>query len=134
MPERRAEQLIDQGLAERQARGLVFARNLIGTLRKREVEVLGEQLAAETGRPFNAAAAGEYVAGTYRQRFALASGRFAVIDDGLGFQLVPWSPSLEKQPSCLRRRSRRRRGRVGLRAKTRFGTIVPTVLSAASGA
>ena len=29
------------------------------------------------------------------QRFALASGRFAVIDDGLGFQLVPWSPSLE---------------------------------------
>lgn len=97
MPERRAEQLIDQGLAERQARGLVFARNLIGTLRKREVEVLGEQLAAETGRPFNAAAAGEYVAGTYRQRFALASGRFAVIDDGLGFQLVPWSPSLEKQ-------------------------------------
>jgi hypothetical protein len=33
----------------------------------------------------------------YRQRFALASGRFAMIDDGLGFQLVPWSPSLEKQ-------------------------------------
>jgi hypothetical protein len=26
-----------------------------------------------------------------------ASGRFAVIDDGLGFQLVPWTPSLEKQ-------------------------------------
>jgi Protein of unknown function (DUF3363) len=25
----------------------------------------------------------------------LASGRFAMIDDGLGFQLVPWSPSLE---------------------------------------
>jgi hypothetical protein len=27
----------------------------------------------------------------------LASGRFAMIDDGLGFQLVPWSPSLEQQ-------------------------------------
>jgi hypothetical protein len=26
----------------------------------------------------------------------LASGRFAMIDDGLGFQLVPWSPSLER--------------------------------------
>ncbi|WP_145987112.1 DUF3363 domain-containing protein, partial [Bradyrhizobium sp. UASWS1016] len=37
------------------------------------------------------------VAGTYRQRLALASGRFAMLDDGLGFQLVPWSPSLEKQ-------------------------------------
>jgi type IV secretory pathway VirD2 relaxase len=95
--ERRAEQLIEQGLAERQARGLVFARNLIGTLRRREVEALGERLAAETGRPFHPSAPGEYVAGCYRQRFALASGRFALIDDGLGFQLVPWSPSLEKQ-------------------------------------
>jgi hypothetical protein len=75
----------------------VFASGLIGTLRQREVEVLGERLAAETGQPFNGAAAGEYVAGTYRQRFALASGRFAMIDDGLGFQLVPWTPSLEKQ-------------------------------------
>jgi hypothetical protein len=50
---------------------------------------------------FERAASGEYVAGSYRQRFALASGRFAMIegpgpDGGLGFQLVPWSPSLEK--------------------------------------
>ncbi|WP_370187733.1 relaxase/mobilization nuclease domain-containing protein [Bradyrhizobium elkanii] len=95
--ERRPEQLIGQGLAERQARGLVFAKNLIGTLRRRELEDLGKQLAAETGQPFNPSASGEYVAGTYRQRFALASGRFAMIDDGLGFQLVPWTPSLDKQ-------------------------------------
>jgi type IV secretory pathway VirD2 relaxase len=95
--QRRAEQLAEQGLAERRAPGIVFSQNLIGTLRRREVESLGERLAAETGQPFNAAASGEYVAGTYRQRFALASGRFAMIDDGLGFQLVPWTPSLEKQ-------------------------------------
>ena len=56
-----------------------------------------EKLAAETGMSFERAASGEYVAGSYRQRFALASGRFAMIDDGLGFQLVPWSPSIEKQ-------------------------------------
>ena len=95
--DRRAEQLIEQGLAERQTRGIVFSRGLIGTLRRREVEALGERLAAETGQPFNQAASGEFVAGAYRQRFALASGRFAMIDDGLGFQLVPWTPSLEKQ-------------------------------------
>ena len=95
--ERRAGELIEQGLVERQARGLVFVKNLIGTLRRRELEALGQQLAAETGQPFNPSAAGEYVAGTYRQRFSLASGRFAMIDDGLGFQLVPWTPSLEKQ-------------------------------------
>ncbi len=94
---RRAEQLIEQGLAERRTQGIVFSQNLIGTLRRREVESLGKRLAAERGQPFNAAASGEYVAGTYRQRFALASGRFAMIDDGMGFQLVPWTPSLEKQ-------------------------------------
>ena len=27
----------------------------------------------------------------------LASGRFAMIDDGIGFQLVPWQPVLEKR-------------------------------------
>ncbi|MDI2110948.1 VirD2 family relaxase/mobilization nuclease [Bradyrhizobium sp. Mp64] len=95
--QRRAEQLIEQGLAERQARGLVFAKNLIGTLRHLEIQALGNRLAAETGQPFNPSAAGEYVTGTYRQRFALASGRFAMLDDGLGFQLVPWTPSLDKQ-------------------------------------
>ncbi len=94
--DRRAEELIERRLAERQGRGVVFARNLIETLRRQELEALGQRLAAETGTPFNKSASGEYVAGTYRQRFALASGRFAMIDDGLGFQLVPWSPSLEK--------------------------------------
>jgi type IV secretory pathway VirD2 relaxase len=93
----RAEHLIEQGLAERQGRSVIFARNLIDTLRRREVDTLGEKIAVETGRPFSRSATGEYVAGTYRQRFALASGRFAMIDDGLGFQLVPWSPSLEKK-------------------------------------
>jgi len=95
--DRRAEQLIGQGVAVRRAQGVVFSQDLIGTLRRREVESLGERLAAETGQPFHAAAPGEYVAGTYRQRITLASGRFAMIDDGLGFQLVPWTPSLEKQ-------------------------------------
>jgi hypothetical protein len=93
----RAEHLIEQGLAERRGRSVIFARNLIDTLRRREVDALGEKLAVETGRPFSRSGTGEYVAGTYRQRFALPSGRFALIDDGLGFQLVPWSPSLEKQ-------------------------------------
>ncbi|KAB2680930.1 relaxase/mobilization nuclease domain-containing protein [Brucella pseudintermedia] len=95
--EQRTEHLIGEGLAERQGGRVVFARRLINTLRQREVDTLGQKLAVETGLPFNHAGGGEYVAGSYRQRFTLASGRFAMIDDGLGFQLVPWSPSLEKQ-------------------------------------
>jgi type IV secretory pathway VirD2 relaxase len=95
--DRRADHLVAQGLAERQGERTAFARNLIDTLRRREVDELGERLEAESGRPFHRAGTGDYVAGTYRQRFALASGRFAMIDDGLGFQLVPWTPALEKQ-------------------------------------
>lgn len=94
--ERRADHLVREGLAERHGQRVTFARDLIETLRRREVEALSEKLAAETGQPFRRAGGGEYVSGTYRQRFALASGRFAMIDDGLGFQLVPWTPSLDR--------------------------------------
>ncbi|MES0174461.1 DUF3363 domain-containing protein [Mesorhizobium sp. M0006] len=94
--DRRAEHLVNQGLAERQGSRIVFTRDLLDTLRRRELETLGDRLAADTGKPFKHAASGDFVAGAYRQRLSLASGRFAMIDDGLGFQLVPWTPSLEK--------------------------------------
>lgn len=94
--ERRADHLVEQGLGERHAQRVSFTRNLIDTLRRRELEALGEKLSAETGQPFISARGGEFVSGSYRQRFLLASGRFAMIDDGFGFQLVPWTPSLEK--------------------------------------
>ncbi|WP_408886205.1 DUF3363 domain-containing protein [Komagataeibacter sp. FXV3] len=84
-------------VTERQTQRVVLARNLIGTLRDREVREVGERLAVETGRTFSQSASGEYVTGTYRQRMVLASGRYAMIDDGLQFQLVPWTPSLEKR-------------------------------------
>lgn len=95
--DRRAEHLVDDGFAERAGQRIRFTANLIDRLRNREVEQLGEKLAAETSSTFNRAGSGDYVAGAYRQRFSLASGRFAMIDDGLGFQLVPWTPSLEQQ-------------------------------------
>ena len=37
------------------------------------------------------------MSGVYRQRVTLASGRFAMVDDRLGFQLVLWRPALEKE-------------------------------------
>ncbi|MBZ9775148.1 relaxase/mobilization nuclease domain-containing protein [Mesorhizobium sp. CO1-1-8] len=95
--EQRAGYLAGEGLAKRLGGRVVFSRDLIETLRRRELERVGEKLAAETGQPFNRAASGDYVAGAYRQRIVLASGRFAMLDDGLGFQLVPWTPSLEKR-------------------------------------
>ncbi|BCH27792.1 type VI secretion protein [Mesorhizobium sp. L-8-3] len=99
--EARTEHLIEEGLARREGQRIVFARNLLATLRQRELDALGQKLTAEMNMPFQQAAAGEYVAGTYRQRFAFSSGRFAMIeapgpDGGLGFKLVPWTPSIER--------------------------------------
>lgn len=94
--EARAKHLIEEGLARRDGQRIVFARNLLGTLRQRELDALGQKLAGEMAMPFQQCAVGDYVAGAYRQRFVLSSGRFAMIDDGLGFKLVPWTPSIEK--------------------------------------
>ena len=41
--------------------------------------------------------AGEYVSGRLAGVASLSSGRFAMIENGLGFQLVPWQPLLEKR-------------------------------------
>jgi hypothetical protein len=93
----RAEHLAEQGLARREGQRLILQRDLLSTLRQRELDAAGAKLSAETGLPHMKALAGEHVIGVYRQCLALSSGRFAMIDDGLGFQLVPWSNSLEKK-------------------------------------
>jgi type IV secretory pathway VirD2 relaxase len=94
--EQRGEHLIAEGLAKRQGRRVIFNRDLLATLRKRELDAVGQKLVMEIGRPHTPSAAGYHVAGTYQRRITLASGRFAMIDDGLGFHLVPWTPSIEK--------------------------------------
>jgi hypothetical protein len=92
----RVEHLVAEGLARRQGQRLIFARDLLDTLRRRELDATAARIAASTGLPHRPLAEGEAVAGVYRQRLDLASGRFAMIDDGLGFSLVPWSPSLDR--------------------------------------
>jgi len=92
----RVEHLIGQGLARRQGQRVIFARDLLDTLRRRELEAAATRIGSNAGLPYHPAMEGETVAGVYRQRLDLASGRFAMIDDGLGFSLVPWSPSLER--------------------------------------
>jgi type IV secretory pathway VirD2 relaxase len=94
---RRTDQLVAEGLAHRQADRITFIPGLIDTLRQRELNAAASSLAAETSLPHTPSGQGDYVAGIYRQRVNLASGRFAMIDDGLGFQLVPWRPALEQK-------------------------------------
>jgi type IV secretory pathway VirD2 relaxase len=92
----RSDHLIDEGLAQRQGRRVIFARDLLATLRRRELGETAAKIAIEHGLTHQPVMEGQPVAGTYRQRITLASGRFAMIDDGLGFQLVPWRPALEQ--------------------------------------
>jgi len=95
--DRRIDHLVEQDLARRQGRRVIFARDLISKLRQRELDEVAAKLSADTGLAHNPSAEGEHVSGIYRQRVTLASGRFAMIDDGLGFQLVPWRPALEQR-------------------------------------
>jgi type IV secretory pathway VirD2 relaxase len=95
--DRRVGYLVEEGLARRQGQRVIFARDLLNTLRRRELDDAAAKLSTETGLAHHSSADGDHVAGTYRQRVTLASGRFAMIDDGLGFQLVPWRPALEQK-------------------------------------
>jgi Protein of unknown function (DUF3363) len=76
---------------------IIFPRDLLETLRRRDLDGAANKIARETGILFRPSAGGERVAGIYRQRVTLSSGRLAMIEDGLGFQLVPWRPALEQQ-------------------------------------
>lgn len=93
----RTDHLVSEGLARRFGERTVFQRGLLDTLRRRELDKVAAKIAGETGLAYRRAQTGEKIAGVVRQRLALASGRFAMIDDGLGFRLVPWSNGLEQQ-------------------------------------
>ena len=96
--EGRRQSLVNMGHAVRLEGGrLRVSKDFIANLERAEVNRVGKAMAAERGLKFTTAKTGEYVSGTLVGSTQLASGRFAMIDDGIGFQLVPWQPVLDKQ-------------------------------------
>ena len=95
--QQRADFLTEQRLAERRGQRLILARNLLATLRERELAKAAQDIAAETGLEHRPVADGQRVAGIYRRNVMLASGRYAMLDDGMGFSLVPWKPVIEQR-------------------------------------
>ncbi len=96
--EQRRQGLVSMGYAARLEDGRIrVSKDFIANLERTEVNRVGRAMAAERGLKFTAAKTGEYVSGTLVGSTQLASGRFAMIDDGIGFQLVPWQPLLEKR-------------------------------------
>ena len=93
----RSDFLAEQGLAEHLGQRVVLARNLLATLRGRELTKTAQDIAAETGLEHRPVMDGQRVAGIYRRSVMLASGRYAMLDDGMGFSLVPWKAVIEPQ-------------------------------------
>ena len=96
---RRVDFLVEEGLAERRGQRVVLARNLLTTLTDRELSVVGRRLQQETGKTWRPVRNGETVSGVYRQSVQLVSGRFVVLDDGMGFSFLPWQPVVEMRLS-----------------------------------
>jgi type IV secretory pathway VirD2 relaxase len=96
--ERRKQTLVDMGHASRLPDGgLLAPRDLLSRLERAEVTRAGREMAAERGLAFEQVKTGEYVSGKLIGSTQLASGRYAMIDNGLGFSLVPWQPVLDKR-------------------------------------
>jgi type IV secretory pathway VirD2 relaxase len=96
--ERRKDSLVDQGLAARMPEGgLRVPKDLLSRLEQQEIARVGLEMAKARGLTFTPAEPGTYVSGTMVGAANLRSGKFAMIDDGLGFSLVPWQPALEQR-------------------------------------
>jgi type IV secretory pathway VirD2 relaxase len=88
--------LLDQGLASIEGEAISFRADLVATLQRRELLRVAVSLSGETGLEFVEVREGARVEGLVRRRIDLASGRFALIETGREFTLVPWRPVLER--------------------------------------
>lgn len=92
---RREQTLIEQGHAQPTGAGVRYRAGLIQSLIQQELEDAGRDYGRTAGRDFYTAAPGDEMRGIYRDRLDLQSGRFAVVEHGPGFYLVPWRPVIE---------------------------------------
>ena len=95
--QRRADFLVEQGLAEKRGQRLFLARNLLSTLNERDTVAAARAISAESGLPHRSVSSGQRVTGIYRRKIMLDSGPYAVIDCESCFSLVPWRPVLEQR-------------------------------------
>jgi type IV secretory pathway VirD2 relaxase len=93
----REEFLVREGLAERRGQRTALARNLLATLKARDLDGAAAKIQAESGLIYRPVVDGVPISGTLRPSVLLASGRFAMLDDGVGFSLVPWRPIVEER-------------------------------------
>jgi type IV secretory pathway VirD2 relaxase len=88
--------LIDQGLASGEGEQVTCRPDMLAVLQRRELLRVGAGISQETGLEFGPVQEGLRIDGIVRRRLDLASGRFAMIENGREFSLVPWRPVLER--------------------------------------
>jgi type IV secretory pathway VirD2 relaxase len=96
--EQRRRALVNMGHVTDLGDGRVRApKDLMQRLEAVDIERAGRTLAGERGLQWQRAIPGDSISGQLVGSTRLSSGRFAMIDDGLGFSLVPWRDALEPQ-------------------------------------
>jgi type IV secretory pathway VirD2 relaxase len=94
---KRGDFLVDNGFAQREGSRLKLPANLLAALRQRDLDGVAKVIAAETGMVHRPLVDGGRARGFYRRLVVTSSGRFAMLDDGTGFSLVPWRPVVEQR-------------------------------------
>ncbi len=98
----RQQWLVRAELMTEQDGKLIVPRKLLETLQRRELSRVGQKLQKQLGLSYQPETTGERLKGQLRKTIKLASGRFAIMQKGKEFSLVPWqSKILQKQGKGL---------------------------------
>jgi type IV secretory pathway VirD2 relaxase len=92
----RRQWLVEQELASEEAGRFRLRPHAVALLQRRELLRVARELSGHTGLDFAEAEAGSRIEGVLRRRLDLASGRFALVENGRDFSLVPWRPVLAR--------------------------------------
>lgn len=97
--DKRAFKLVEMGMATRDATSgvITLPRGMRRMLERQEVARVGREMAKARGRVFKPTRIGDEARGKLIGSANLASGRYAMLDDGFRFHLVPWESSLERR-------------------------------------
>jgi type IV secretory pathway VirD2 relaxase len=93
----RRQWLVEQGLARENETSVTYRSDMLAVLARREVRDVGRKLAQERGKPFYQPENGERISGVYRQPVEMVSGKYALVETGRHFVLVPWRALIEKE-------------------------------------
>ncbi len=88
--------LVERGLASLEGEEVIYPPAMVEQLQRRELAHIRAAIGEGTGLRFAGSGEGVPIEGVVRRRLDLASGRFAMIEDGRSFSLVPWQPVFDR--------------------------------------